>query len=77
VSEQDAFLKEILANPADREVRLVFADWLEENGDPRGELIRLQIQLEEMKPGYVERRSPSLTLRIGHWLSTRGEMHVF
>jgi uncharacterized protein (TIGR02996 family) len=51
VSEQDAFLKEILANPADREVRLVFADWLEENGDPRGELIRLQIQLEEMKPG--------------------------
>ena len=40
MSEQDAFLKEILANPADREVRLVFADWLEENGDPRGELIR-------------------------------------
>lgn len=51
MSEQEAFLKEILANPADRDVRLVFADWLEEQGQARGELIRLQIQLEKMKPG--------------------------
>src|SRR5271165_2283694 len=29
------------ANPEDTALRLVFADWLEERGDPRGELVRL------------------------------------
>lgn len=74
MSEQDAFLKEILANPADREVRLVFADWLEEQGDPRGELIRLQIQLEEMKSsdrGYGTVRKKERALFKEHSLFGR------
>lgn len=33
----------ILANPYDREAYAVFADWLQERGDPRGELISLQL----------------------------------
>lgn len=33
----------ILANPTDREAYSVFADWLQEQGDPRGELISLQL----------------------------------
>jgi uncharacterized protein (TIGR02996 family) len=33
------------------EPRLVFSDWLEERGDRRSELIRVQIQIEEMTEG--------------------------
>jgi len=35
-------LASILANPADNDARLVYADWLSQNGDPRGELITVQ-----------------------------------
>lgn len=35
-----AFLTTIRANPADETARLVFADWLDEQGDPRGPLFR-------------------------------------
>ncbi|MFT3698903.1 MAG: WGR domain-containing protein [Kofleriaceae bacterium] len=35
--------KAILANPYDREAYTIFADWLQEQGDPRGELISLQL----------------------------------
>jgi len=37
------FLAEIWAQPKDDGPREVFADWLTERGDPRGELIALQI----------------------------------
>jgi uncharacterized protein (TIGR02996 family) len=43
----DAFLGAILAEPDDDTPRLVYADWLEERGDPRGEFIRLQVGLFE------------------------------
>jgi uncharacterized protein (TIGR02996 family) len=33
----------IAANPTDRDAYAVFADWLQEQGDPRGELISLQL----------------------------------
>jgi uncharacterized protein (TIGR02996 family) len=39
--DDQAFLQAMQDNPDDASVRLVFADWLEERGDPRGELIRL------------------------------------
>jgi uncharacterized protein (TIGR02996 family) len=42
----EGFLADILANPADDTPRLVYADWLEENGDEaRAEFIREQIEL--------------------------------
>ena len=37
----------IIANPSDREAYTVFADWLQEQGDPRGELISLQLGYKE------------------------------
>jgi uncharacterized protein (TIGR02996 family) len=47
--DEAAFLVQILAQPADDNVRLVFADWLTENGQPeRGEFIRVQIELVRM-----------------------------
>jgi len=41
LSDEDAFLQAILHAPNDTSLRLVFADWLEERGDPRSELLRL------------------------------------
>lgn len=38
----NAFLRTIVAEPDDPAPRLVYADWLEERGDPHAELIRLQ-----------------------------------
>lgn len=37
--EEEAFLRAITANPADEATRLVYADWLEERGDPLGEFL--------------------------------------
>jgi uncharacterized protein (TIGR02996 family) len=51
----DAFLRAILADPDDDIPRLVYADWLEERGDPRGEFIRLQIALAEAARPEAER----------------------
>ena len=42
VTSADDFLAEIKARPELDEPRLIFADWLEERGDPLGEFIRLQ-----------------------------------
>src|SRR5271156_3705070 len=39
--DEQAFLQAMQENPEDTALRLVFADWLEERGDPRGELLRL------------------------------------
>lgn len=39
------FLAEILAHPDDDGPRLIYADWLEEQGNPRGEFIRVQCEL--------------------------------
>jgi uncharacterized protein (TIGR02996 family) len=38
---EQAFLDDIVAHPIDPTPWLVFADWLEERDDPRGELVRL------------------------------------
>lgn len=43
-------LRSVLENPKDDNPRLVYADWLEENGDlDRSELIRIQIRLHDIK----------------------------
>ena len=44
---ESAFLAEIHAAPGDPCPKLVFADWLEEQGDPRAEFIRLQCVLAD------------------------------
>jgi uncharacterized protein (TIGR02996 family) len=44
----DAFLPDICANPDDDTLRLIDADYLDERGDPRGEFIRVQIDLARL-----------------------------
>jgi formylglycine-generating enzyme len=39
--DEQSFLQAMQQHPEDNALRLVFADWLEERGDKRGELIRL------------------------------------
>jgi uncharacterized protein (TIGR02996 family) len=50
MSSPNPFLQAILDNPDDDTPRLVFADWLEEHGDPvRAEFIRVQCAFAKMK----------------------------
>jgi len=42
MTDEDAFLRAIVAHPADRTPRLVYADWLEERSDPRAAYLRLE-----------------------------------
>jgi uncharacterized protein (TIGR02996 family) len=56
----DAFLAEIVGNPDDDNVRLVFADWLEDQGDTdRAAFVRAQVRLAHFDwramPATVER----------------------
>jgi uncharacterized protein (TIGR02996 family) len=44
VTEEEEFLAAIRAQPRDEAHRLVYADWLEEQGDPRAEFLRLSCQ---------------------------------
>jgi uncharacterized protein (TIGR02996 family) len=47
---ESAFIEAIAKDPDDDEARAVYADWLEERGDPRGEYLRLEIQMFRNPP---------------------------
>lgn len=48
--EREALLADVLAEPASDVPRLIYADWLDENGEAsRAEFIRVQIELAEAK----------------------------
>jgi uncharacterized protein (TIGR02996 family) len=56
--DADAFLRAIIDNPDDDTPRLVYADWLDENGDPeRAEFIRVQIALAREPHGHQARQA--------------------
>ncbi|HYT88381.1 MAG TPA: TIGR02996 domain-containing protein [Gemmataceae bacterium] len=58
MTQGDALLEAIRDEPDDEGLRLVYADWLEENGDPaRSELIRVQCALEHLSAQAPERYS--------------------
>jgi uncharacterized protein (TIGR02996 family) len=57
-----AFLRSVLASPNDDVVRLVCADWLEEQNDPRAEFLRLEHQL--LKLSKEEREHSGLYPRF-------------
>jgi uncharacterized protein (TIGR02996 family) len=47
MTQEEAFLAAIRANPTDDTARLMYADWLEERGDVRGEFIRLRVESQK------------------------------
>jgi uncharacterized protein (TIGR02996 family) len=48
---EEVLLKALHEDPADDATRLVLADWLEEHGDVRGELLRLHVALRRRPAG--------------------------
>ena len=65
-TQLDRLMEAIREKPEDNPLRLVLADWLEENGDPpRAELIRIQLELAEvavMYPSLVDRHFTGLNV---------------
>jgi uncharacterized protein (TIGR02996 family) len=56
---EDAFLEAIIEAPDDDTPRLIYADWLEENGRPaRAEFIRTQIEAFSLPAGDPRRKEP-------------------
>lgn len=86
MSEDEAFVARLRANPDDETARLVYADFLDERDDPRGAYLRaeaawvaLQPQDEQYRPLYRElsRRAAALdpawlvsASRVGHLVRT-------
>jgi uncharacterized protein (TIGR02996 family) len=59
-SEELAFIERIREQPDDDGPRLIFADWLDERGDPRGEFIRVQCALARLPDGDARRSNLEL-----------------
>jgi uncharacterized protein (TIGR02996 family) len=70
-SPDERFREAILADPEDDAPRLVYADWLEERGDPRGEFIRLQCRLAALPED--DAHWPELKQREGELLEAHGK----
>jgi uncharacterized protein (TIGR02996 family) len=56
MSEEQAFLSAIVANPDDHTTKLVYADWLDERNDPRAEIVRLKVQIATPHENTLEAR---------------------
>jgi uncharacterized protein (TIGR02996 family) len=73
--DEHTFIDAILTNPEDDDLRLVYADWLEENGDPRSEFLRAEAQLARLPK--KDRQAQALRARLnklrptidGAWLA--------
>lgn len=48
MNDDKTFLKAISALPNDRSLRHAYSDWLEERGDPRAELIRIEEEMRQI-----------------------------
>jgi uncharacterized protein (TIGR02996 family) len=53
---EEELLRAVRDDPDDDAPRLVYADWLEERGDPRAEFIRVQCELARLGEGDPRRR---------------------
>jgi uncharacterized protein (TIGR02996 family) len=73
--EDEPFLRAISAAPDDDAPRLVYADWLDDRGDPRAEFVRLQVRLRHLSahdPSRTEHAARERQLRAAcppYWLS--------
>ncbi|MDP6445518.1 MAG: TIGR02996 domain-containing protein, partial [Pirellulaceae bacterium] len=69
----ELFEQAVCDDPDNLELRLMFADWCEEQGDSRGEFVRLQLALDSLPEGhlwrfdYLERERELLKEHAGRW----------
>src|SRR5262245_31106241 len=71
MTEEDAFLLAVLADPEDAAARLVYADWLLDRGDQRSELIRQAFLLRSTSASDPRRKAFA-----SRWALARG-VHDF
>jgi uncharacterized protein (TIGR02996 family) len=55
MTPDEAFLQDIIESPDDDSLRLIYADFLDERGDPRGEFIRVQCELARLSAANPRR----------------------
>jgi uncharacterized protein (TIGR02996 family) len=70
-SLRDALEAALVENPDDTAAHMAYADWLTEQGDPKGELIHVQMRLEQEDLKAPERKK--LTKREGELLAKHGQ----
>lgn len=76
--EANGLYEAIIAAPCDMGLRLVFADWLEQQGDTQAELIRLQLQLVRAVHPFSARLDEQLAdLQRRHRRQWNGRIHRF
>src|SRR5262249_20347749 len=75
---EEALLSDIRANPDDDRVRLIYADWLQENGQPqRAEVIRVQVELARLadddprREALADRQDELLAAHRDEWWPVR------
>src|SRR4051794_3132813 len=74
MSLEKALLADICARPEDDAPRLVYADWLEENGNPeRAEFIRGQCELARKRLAGGAARRRELKKRVNELFNARGK----
>ena len=86
VDHADAFLQAIADDPADDAPRLIYADWLDDQGDEasraRAEFIRVQYALAELSPDdprrvqLEERQNALLLAHEAEWTGPLRALHV-
>ncbi len=83
MTTEDDFLRAIKATPDDDHLRLVFADWLEDQGQTeRAEFIRIQVELASpsFNPNHVTLEAEERQLLEQHgagWLGRWGGVGTF
>jgi uncharacterized protein (TIGR02996 family) len=76
MTHEEAFLQAILDRPEEDLSRLVHADWLLDQGDPKGEFIQVQCRLasmaadDEQRPSLEERERQLLQRHQDEWLGS-------
>src|SRR5262245_27467685 len=66
----------VLAAPDDDGPRLVYADWLSERGDPRGELIQVQIARDHGGGELAEREAELWRVHGEEWRAPYADLEV-
>jgi uncharacterized protein (TIGR02996 family) len=78
--DEATLLQAILDEPDDDAPRLIYADWLEEHGDPRGEFILVQCALarcpltDRRRPGLLARERTLLARYKDEWAGPLGDL---
>ena len=68
--EDFPFLRAIFNQPDDDTLRLVYADWLQERGDPRAEYLRLDVEQRRSADGtaLAKQRNELAPKLDGRWV---------